>query len=150
MSLKNYSTTVDGAKTVAEIQNILSSHGAKKVLFEYTNEGYVESVSFIAATPHGDMPIRLPCDWKPVQTILKSDPKVQPRYETKEQAIRVAWRILKDWVDSQMAILETQMVTIDQVFLPYMETDNGQTFYDRMIDSKFQLPDASTEASEDV
>jgi len=52
--------------------------------------------------------------------------KTNPDYE---QAERVAWRIIKNWVDAQMAILETQMVQFDEIFLPYMLNSKGQTFF---------------------
>lgn len=47
----------------------------------------------------------------------------------RDQAERVAWRILKDWVAAQMAILESEMVQMDEVFLPYMVNDSGQTLF---------------------
>ena len=46
------------------------------------------------------------------------------------QAERVAWRILRDWVLSQMAILETEMVAMDQIMLTYMVDDHGRTVYE--------------------
>ncbi|WP_189339127.1 hypothetical protein [Williamsia muralis] len=41
---------------------------------------------------------------------------MSPKYQTPEHALRVAWRITKDWVEAQLAIIETQMVTPAQVF----------------------------------
>ena len=38
----------------------------------------------------------------------------------RDQARRTAWRILKDWVQAQMALLETNMVDMEEIFLPYM------------------------------
>lgn len=46
-----------------------------------------------------------------------------------EQAERVAWRIVKDWVETQMAILESEMVQMDEIFLPYMLNSSGQTIF---------------------
>ena len=46
------------------------------------------------------------------------------------QAERIAWRILQDWTMAQMAILETEMVAMDQVFLPYMVNSAGETVYE--------------------
>ena len=46
------------------------------------------------------------------------------------QAERVAWRILRDWVMAQMAILETEMVAMDEIMLPYMLDDQGRTAYE--------------------
>lgn len=48
----------------------------------------------------------------------------------REQAERVAWRIVKDWVEAQMAILESEMVQMDEIFLPYMLSSSGQTVFE--------------------
>lgn len=53
------------------------------------------------------------------------------------QAARVGWRILKDWIEAQLALIETGMVTIEQVFLPYVQNDKGQTLYEAIADKKF-------------
>lgn len=42
----------------------------------------------------------------------------------------VAWRIVKDWVEAQMAILESEQVQMDEVFLPYMVNNRGQTIFE--------------------
>jgi hypothetical protein len=47
--------------------------------------------------------------------------------ENRAQAVRTAWRIVKDWVEAQMALVETQMVTTQQVFLPYAIMKDGRT-----------------------
>ena len=49
-----------------------------------------------------------------------------------DQARRVAWRIVRDWVEAQMAIVELEMAKVDQVFLPYARTPNGQTLYEHV------------------
>lgn len=46
---------------------------------------------------------------------------------------RVSWRILKDWIDAQMAIIDLEMVKIEQVFLPYAMTKNGNTVYENIL-----------------
>ncbi len=76
-----------------------------------------------------DISFRLPTDWRAVQRRLQTQ-RVEPRYRTQEHALRVAWRITKDWVEAQLAIIESQMVTTAQVFLPYAVTLNGQTLYE--------------------
>jgi hypothetical protein len=63
--------------------------------------------------------------------------RVAPRYSTVERAARVAWRILQDWVSAQLAIIETEMVGLDQVMLPYAHTDSsGTTVYERVIEQR--------------
>jgi hypothetical protein len=57
--------------------------------------------------------------------------RVASRYLTPDHVERVAWRILGDWIAAQAAIIETEMVTLPQVMLPYMRTDDGSTVFER-------------------
>ena len=71
--------------------------------------------------------------------MLRSQRGVETRYKTPEQAKRVAWRIVKDWVEAQLAIIETQMVKPEQVFLPYAITQTGETLYETVISNSHLL-----------
>lgn len=142
MPLLNYTTSIEASKTVAEIQSILAKHGAKSILVDYGESGTIEACSFRVVTPKGDVAIRLPIDPEAVLKVLTQQSrlgKVPRRYLTQAQAVRVAWRILKDWVAAQMAILETEMVKMEQIFLPYVITEDGRTLYEAMVDRHFQL-----------
>jgi len=138
MPLANYSTTVSAARTVAEIEDILAKHGAREVLKNYSEDGIIESVSFVVSTPYGNMGIRLPVNPDAVLKVLERQ-NVPRHLKTREQAVKIAWRIVKDWVRAQMAILETEMVKMEQIFLPYMITPNDKTLYEAMVDKKFFL-----------
>ncbi|MBA7709039.1 hypothetical protein ES703_117946 [subsurface metagenome] len=142
MALLNYTTSIEAVKTVGEIQGILAGHGAKSIKTDYSNDGQVEALSFLVLTPHGEVGIRLPIDPDAVLKVLTQQNrlgKVPKRYVNRAQATRVAWRIVKDWVEAQMAILETEMVKMEQIFLPYVITQSGRTLYEAMVDSHFQL-----------
>jgi hypothetical protein len=135
--IANYTTTVTARKSIDEIQGILVRHGAKHILTDYEGEEPV-GLAFMIPTPYGDTGFRLPANIDAVQKVL--DRQRVRSHTDRQMATRVAWRILKDWVRAQVAILETEMVTIDQVFLPYMETGNGKTLYQAMLDHHLQLP----------
>lgn len=64
---------------------------------------------------------------------------------TARKAERVAWRILRDWVMAQMAILETEMVAIDQIMLPYMVDDQGHTVYELYQSRQLMLGDGGVQ-----
>jgi len=129
MPLLNYTTTVPADKSIAAIQKALAKAGASTILHEYDQNGNIIALSFRIKFDDKDISFRLPTDWRVVQKRLEAQ-RVEPRYRTQEQALRVAWRITKDWVEAQLAIIETQMVTTAQVFLPYAVTANGQTLYE--------------------
>lgn len=142
--LANYTTSVEAIKSVGEIQGILVAHGARSILINYAKDSTVESLSFIVRTPYGDMPIRLPVNPHAVLKVLEEQ-GAPPRYANYPQAVRIAWRILKDWVRAQMAILETEMVRMEQIFLPYMVTKDDKTLYEAMVDKKFFLTEGEKE-----
>jgi hypothetical protein len=138
--LLNYTTTISAQKTVSEIMASLVMHGAKAILVDYDDAGLIESLSFRLATVSGDIGIRLPIDPDAVLRVMERQ-GVQHRYCTRQRSVQVAWRIAKDWVKAQMALVETEMVRMEQVFLPYWITPSGNTLYQLLVSNKFQLPE---------
>ncbi|MCH8134806.1 MAG: hypothetical protein IIB77_02370, partial [Proteobacteria bacterium] len=64
---------------------------------------------------------------------------IPKRLRTREQASRVAWRIIKDWLRAQLAIIETEQAEMVEVFLPYAQHPvTGQTLYEQLEASGFR------------
>lgn len=147
MAIKNYTTDVPVNKTVSEIHLMLADHGAKRILFDYGNDSKVTAISFTIDTPQGEQAVRLPANADRVRQVLReqrNNPKVRNRSQiddSQEQAERVAWRIVKDWLAAQLAILETEMVTVQQVFLPYFLDRQGRTLYEVYSSGALMLED---------
>jgi len=97
-------------------------------------EGFVSALSFRIPIGERTVDFRLPCDWRPVLEILENG-KYPRNRQNKEQAVRTSWRIVKDWVEAQMALVETQMVKTEQVFLPYAVGKNGKTLGEALLDN---------------
>lgn len=135
MPILNYTTKIPAFQTVGEIQGILAKHGAKRMMIEYDAEGEPQSIVFEILTPYGSRGIRLPSNYNAVFAVLKKQ-KVKCDIE---QAKKVAWRIVKDWVAAQMAILEAEMVSMDEIFLPYMVDKSGQTLYENYLNNQLLL-----------
>jgi len=131
MPLLNYTTKIEAIKTVSQIHGILVAHGARSILTNYDEQRQIESLSFEVETTHGIAHIQLPINPDAVLTVMmRSDSHIPRHLVTRQQAIRIAWRIVKDWVEAQMAILETEMVKMEQIFLPYIQTQDGQTLFE--------------------
>lgn len=152
MPLLNYTTKIDADKTAQEIAKILSSHGAKAVLTDY-DDGIVSAISFKISLNGNEINFRLPCDWKPVLAVLNTQlPELKSWHtgyehklsERRLQSVRTAWRIVKDWTEAQMALVETQMVSTTQVFLPYAVGRDGKTLFEKVVENpQFLLGDGS-------
>lgn len=149
--LLNYSTSVPVARTLSEIQAMLGRAGARRVAVEYV-DGTEAGVSFSLPTVHGERLYTLPVAVDPVHRILQQQDadgllrsgKVGAR-SSLAQAQRVAWRVAKDWLEAQLALVRTQMATLDQVMLPYLHVSPTETLYAAWADSEARaLPAGSS------
>jgi hypothetical protein len=146
MPILNYTTTVDPGKTAIQIQSILARHGVRRILFEYSpGSRNPTGLSFTVETTFGDRPFTLPVHVDGVEAVLRKDrgkARLTPASARalREQAERVAWRILKDWIEAQLAIVEAGLVTIDEVMLPYLRLRGDKTLYEVMREQQLALP----------
>lgn len=132
MPTLNYTTTIAAEKTLGEITKALAQHGASTVGTTY-RDGRPAGLSFGLPTPHGERQFALPVGVDAVLALLAKQKRARPGTRiqaTREQAERVAWRVLKDWLIAQLAMIEAQMVAFDQVMLPYLLVDDVNTLYD--------------------
>ena len=141
MPLLNYTTKVDVYETIGTIEGKLAKIGARKILKEYNDDGDIIALSFMVNSPVGSQAIKLPVNVDAVHQVLVRQ-KVKA---DREQAARVAWRILKDWIEAQLAILETEMVAMDEIFLPYMLMDGRRTVYQVYVDNQLRISDGREE-----
>lgn len=128
MAILNYTTSVPAERTCQEIQKILVKAKANAVLFDYSGDSLLTSISFRINTEHGEIGFKLPSNAKAVLMVMQNDKAIKNTSKTPEHAQRVAWRIVKDWVEAQLAIIEAGMATLPQVFLPYAQTPQGTVY----------------------
>lgn len=133
LKLKNYSTQVSVSKSIMEIEKILTSFGAEAIFKEYSGDGRVQKLSFKI----NDKVFKLPANVNGVKTVMYGDKK---RYYGRdsmkhrdEQAYRVAWRIIKDWIHAQLSLISSGQAHPQEIFLPYMY-DGKRTLYQKFQD----------------
>lgn len=129
MPIKNYYTEVAAEKSVAEIQTILAKAGATRILTEYDGNGSVAALSFQVLIKGTPVSFILPADYAKMAAFL-SHPKRRGITAIQPSRVRsITWRILKDWVAAQMALIQVGQVELPQVFLPYMQNAEGKSLY---------------------
>ena len=140
MPIKNYTTEVAEERTVGEIMGLLAAKGARSVRIDYDELNRPTGVGFIVIHDGIPIPFKLPCNFDGVRKAMARDYKssrARYRFETrddsKEQVRRVAWRIIRDWVAAQMAIIEAEQASLIQIFLPYVAQKGGVTMYEQFI-----------------
>lgn len=133
MPLKNYTSEVPASRSITWIEDKLIRHGARQILKEYAADGRLGAIAFIIQANGVELPFKLPARIAECEKVLKGECR-RPREDTykriAQQAERTAWKILADWVDAQMAMIELAQVDLLEVFLPYLfDRSSHQTFY---------------------
>ena len=137
----NYTTQVPATRTVAEMQKMLAEYGATRIGVDYENQS-PSSLTFVLEVRGEMRAFTLPVNIDAMQRMmtkksvnreLKSLSREKAR--SREQAERVAWRVLKDWLAAQLALIESSMAELDQVMLPYMRVSlDGTSLYELIRD----------------
>lgn len=128
MPILNYTTSVPAVRTISTIIELLANNGAEQIMTNYL-AGVPTGIAFTISGRAFSLPVRV----ERVEAVLTRDRSIQPRFKTHEQAEKVAWRIAKDWLEAQLAIVATEMVTFEQVMLPYMHSRDGRTLYELFV-----------------
>ena len=148
-------TKIGASQTVGQIQQVLGRYGAKSIQMEY-EAGEIARVAFILEIEGKRCPFVLPCRWEKVrETLIRQreaawSPRLSEyrRGELRRQAFadidaqskRVAWRQILRWVEAQLAMVETGMTKLEEVFLPYLVVGKGLTLFEKMQKGNFSLP----------
>lgn len=129
MPILNYTTTISVEKTMGEIQGALARRGVTRISTLYTQDGTASGISFVMQTEYGMREFELPVRTEGVLAAMKADSKIPASKCTPDQAARVAWRIAKDWLEAQSALIDASLATLDEVMFPYMVDGKGQTAF---------------------
>lgn len=129
-SIKNYTTTIAVNQTVGEITTMLARRGAQRVATVFDEDGVANGLAFTLVTDYGTREFSLPSRTDGVFAAIMRDNKIPKAQRTRMKASRVAWRILKDWLEIQFALIDAEMALLDEVLFPFMVTDaEGSTLY---------------------
>lgn len=155
--LKNYTSKVPVSQTIHRIEDVLIRCGVSGIMKEYTGtSGEISAITFQIETPTGRMTIRLPANKHTAQDALwldyvgtdklnaKGDQLDWSSYKKKtkadfaDQAERTAWKIMQDWVEVQMSLIQMKQADTLQVFLSYVVYDGERTFYDMLKHTNYR------------
>lgn len=140
--IKNYTTTIDSMKSIQEIIGFLVEVNAKSIAQDY-EKGECVAIKFLIDHNGVTVSYKLQPSPDAAYNILISSRKrvndeVKDRIRT--QSYKTAWRILRDWVDAQCALIKLQQATPLQLFLSYAYDEvNNVTFYNRLEKSDLKL-----------
>ena len=139
----NYTTKIPAAQTVGECTTILAQAGASSVATHF-EDGRPSGLSFALKTPHGLRNFTLPVDVAAMQAVLVKAERNgmfaqtgkgtrshtgKDTFTSREHAANVAWRVVKDWLEANLALIAAQMATLSEVMLPYLHVGEDKTLW---------------------
>ena len=155
MFLKNYTSGVPVAQTLARIEKVLIRCGVQGITKEYLGtNGLVTALMFHLEIPgQPAATVRLApkieaaqrslwvnyagSDLQPDGKLKWNSQKRQTLKDFAEQAERTAWRLVQDRVEIEMSLIELKQRDVVQAFMADV-WDGSQTFYESLRASNFR------------
>lgn len=156
MFLKNYTSNVLVSQTIYRIEQVLIKCGVVGIAKEYTGaSGEISAITFRINDNGKEFNVRLPADKEKAQEalwrdyggneihadglrMLHSSRKRLKRSDFAQQAERTAWKIIQDWIEVQMSMIQMRQADSVEVFMPYI-WDGKQTVYNRVKDGGYRM-----------
>lgn len=134
MNLSNYTSKMPMNRVFDGITKMLVSHGAQEISYSYT-DGLASGISFRIETARGVLSIKLPVRMEKVEQVFRTQ---GIRYQP-DQPYRTGWKNIHDWIRAQLALIDIEMVKMEEVFLPYIVNQRGEALFERMEEKGFLL-----------
>lgn len=131
--IKYASTTVAPTKSAGEIQDLVRKYGGTRCEVRWDGTGRVYGVRFaIRHERFGEIPVRLMAKTDRIFEILQKQRRSVYDRRKKEavdrdQAYRIAWRQLKDFVEQALLAVETGLFPLHEAFMAAVETEDPAT-----------------------
>lgn len=144
MNIKNYTSTVEVANSMANVEKWLVEIGANNINKAYKDKIctgitflYFDNIinQTIAFNLKAQVEETFNILWKEIKR-----PQADTKDKIKSQAARTAWKIISDWTEIQCTMILLGQATPLQMFLPFVyDPQSNETLYDKVISGKAQL-----------
>lgn len=138
--IRNYTTNIPASTTIGEIQVMLAKSGATGIAMDYDGQGNIKALFFRIVVGNKEMPFKLPAKPEAVYEVLHAHKQGEETYREQrmQNSIDVAWRIVKDWLETQLTLVDLQQAEMAEIFFPYLVVGNNKTLYESSKEMQFE------------
>lgn len=141
--IKNYTTSVPANRSMTEIESILLDFGATDFLKQAVDKKFI-SLMFTLERDGRKIPFKVNANTERVAIALHHlDASVRTRKnktpaDFMDQAYRVAWRVIKDYVHSQLSLVEAGIMCLEESMVGNLVIDGKSqtTLSEAMIEGR--------------
>jgi hypothetical protein len=141
IAISRETTEVPVRKTLFETQSMLSDAGAQSINVDYDPlTKSPTAISFRLKDEYGLMyPFYLAARVKNVSKVREKARKqrIRNREAFEEQSARIAWRILKERIQSYLTGIQLGQTSVREVLLSYIQTASGKTVFESLNERRF-------------
>ena len=134
---------------MARIEDKLVEAGARDIYKSYNSDRECDAIVFVMPIPDNPLPLhfKLPARvdacyealWKMYRESVKR-PSDAMKKTLREQSLRTAWKIIHDWVEIQISMIQLEQAEAMQIFLPYVyNPESKETFYEHVKKGQYKL-----------
>jgi hypothetical protein len=137
----NYTTSIEADTTAGECVSILAKHKASATGVTW-DDGEPTGLTFQIRTLSGVQQYNLPVNVDATKKVLQRSAQrgdIRASQASEAQARRVAWRVVKTWLEAQLALIEVGLVEMDEVMLPYLMIDGKTTLLEQWRSGQAEL-----------
>lgn len=138
--IKNYTSSIPVERTISYIESELVKIGVTHIEKNYKNSVPVGIIFSIELPTR--VSFKIPADADAAYDVIKDIPEYRSKKDDwlHAQAKRTAWKIVFNWVEVQVAMVQLKQADAMQIFLPYVyDKKSGKTFYDKISKNGFKL-----------
>jgi len=139
MNLKNYTTEVPASRSIQYIEQLLVDFGSTNIMKEYGPSGKVSALSFMVEMNNMKLPFRLPAKVQECYLWLKKKKAKTSDKTLLDQAERVVWKQIHEWVHIQLSMIELEQVEKLEVFFPFLyDMNKRESYYEKLKSGDFK------------
>jgi hypothetical protein len=146
--IRNYTSSVQADRSIAQIERKLVVAGARNIAKQYDEQHRVSGLVFDLPVGEGEhkktVPVALPARVERVAEAIMATYRRGPRDKQKiyQQSERTAWKLMLDWVDVQLSLIELNQAEPAEVFMPYFVCAGKKTMYQVFSENNFKMLEA--------
>jgi hypothetical protein len=137
LKLKCYTTSISVDKTMGQIMGLLREAGARSIQFDNDAETLQPCAVRFAFAWTGQVPMEF-CIRANIGGVYEFLQHQRGAPKGWDQAARVAWRVIREWIHSQLSLMAAGLAEPIDVFCGYLTDHQGRVLVD-LLKEKPQL-----------
>ncbi len=143
--LKNWTATMEAKESMAIIRAALGQHGVRTVRFAASDgRKRLDTLTFSLVVKDTLFQVRLIIDLARVEEqVLESYGYRTLTEVLVKQVYRTAWANLRDFLLAALALVDSQIVKLEEIFFPFVVADEQQNkTYFQVFEERLALPES--------